>query len=105
LRKRDSTIKAQRRPRLHATNGTRPTPTEKESEMTTKRVTLMQDAVAGAGALAAGAREGIKHAVAQYRSAHTRRRVRQVFKTVGVAAAVLGVAYGTFAAIRAVRNR
>jgi hypothetical protein len=65
----------------------------------------MQDVAAGAGALAEGARQGIKHAVQQYRSTRTWRKTRQVVKTVGVAAAVVGVAYGTFAAIRAVRNR
>ena len=74
--------------------------------MKPRRMTLLQDAVvAGAGALAEGTRQGIKHAVARYERARTRRKAKQLFKAVGVAAAVAGAAYGTYAAIRAARNR
>ena len=65
----------------------------------------MRDAViTGAGALVDGARQGVRQAVARYKRERAWSTTRRVFTTVGVAAAIAGVAYGTVAAIRAVRN-
>ena len=66
---------------------------------------MMRDTVInGAGALAEGARQGVRSAVARYKRDRGWSRTRRVVTTVGVAAAIAGVVYGTVAAFRAVRD-